>query len=360
MGKHSRTLKCEVDKMAAFAKPMTFASFVNKNLFKNAQPCICLLPNVSIQRRGYPTSKHLNPKFKKERGAKFLKVDLPKFVQLKNEREKPRDERSPDEIRMEMKKEGRLPPRQHMALPINISCTRQIMDPYKPKKGDGRHSDLVASGLADYGGKGKAAVRNLKDTRTLKKHEDFVEAEFASNTQRILIETNTLLQDVMQNQERLHELVTEEAFPELVHGLEKASLRWSFVESVEPPKVVQVRVEELMSKENLFAQVTVRMHTKQILAIYDRFGRLMYGDSQLPKGVVEYIVMEKWITDTNGLWRIHGKIMPEDAPPRAEMIKTYKVPVFEPIDTSSEESNVDVIESISDNNEGGRATPALA
>lgn len=57
----------------------------------------------------------------------------------------------------------------------------------------------------------------------------------------------------------------------------------------------------------------------------------MYGDPITPKSVLEYVVMEKWISDTYGQWRIHGKIIPEWMTPRDNLIKTYKVPKFEPL-----------------------------
>lgn len=50
----------------------------------------------------------------------------------------------------------------------------------------------------------------------------------------------------------------------MVHGLESKSMRWTFVETVEPPRVVQIRTEEMITEGNLFAQITVRLHTKQV------------------------------------------------------------------------------------------------
>ena len=64
----------------------------------------------------------------------------------------------------------------------------------------------------------------------------------------------------------------------------------------------------------------------------------MFGDPQIAKAVVEYVVMEKWISDTYGLWRIHGKITPPDAPARNTLIKTYRVPTFDPIPPKQEEA----------------------
>ena len=35
--------------------------------------------------------------------------------------------------------------------------------------------------------------------------------------------------------------------------------------------MVQARCAEMASKDNMFGQLTVRMHTQQTLAVYDRF-----------------------------------------------------------------------------------------
>ena len=47
--------------------------------------------------------------------------------------------------------------------------------------------------------------------------------------------------------------------------LEKKSFRWKFHGCLEPPVVLHIRVEPLQSKEDLFAQVTVRFHTQQVI-----------------------------------------------------------------------------------------------
>ncbi|KAK0053191.1 39S ribosomal protein L45 mitochondrial [Biomphalaria pfeifferi] len=280
--------------------------------------------------RGFPTSKHWLIKWRLLRSKKVLQIELPKFVELKSEK-KNREDKTPDELRMEMKKEGRLPPRTFQELPLNISCTRSIMEPFKPPEGDGKHSSLLSSHLSDTVSRMLKGPKSLNHIRKLKKFENFNESEFALESQNIVIEAQALLQDIFKNQERLHELVTEKAFPEMVHGLEYKTMVWSLVETVEPPKVVHVRTETMITEDNVFSQVTVRLHTKQTLAIYDRFGRLMYGDPILPKSVVEYVIMEKWISDTYGRWRIHGKILPDSATPRDNLIKTYKVPKFSPL-----------------------------
>lgn len=59
----------------------------------------------------------------------------------------------------------------------------------------------------------------------------------------------------------------------------------------------------------------------QTLAIYDRFGRLMYGQEDVPKDVLEYVVFEKHLTNPYGSWRMHGKIIPSWAPPKQPILK---------------------------------------
>ena len=54
---------------------------------------------------------------------------------------------------------------------------------------------------------------------------------------------------------------------EMTWKLEKKSFRWKYVESLEPPRVVHVRTTEMLSKENVYAQVTVRLLTTQVDSI---------------------------------------------------------------------------------------------
>ena len=40
---------------------------------------------------------------------------------------------------------------------------------------------------------------------------------------------------------------------------------WKMVEDVERPRVVSAKIAPLMDKDNLYAQLVVRMHTKQVI-----------------------------------------------------------------------------------------------
>ena len=81
-------------------------------------------------------------------------------------------------------------------------------------------------------------------------------------------------------------------------------------------KVVHARHADIVSKENMFGQVTVRFHTQQQLAVYDRwtdvhleyyvinammnivrFGRLIHGSEVVAKDVLEYVVFEKHLSN---------------------------------------------------------------
>lgn len=112
------------------------------------------------------------------------------------------------------------------------------------------------------------------------------------------------------------------------------------MKSLEPPRLVHARCTELITKENVFGQVTVRFHTQQILAIYDRFGRLMHGSEILAKDVLEYVVFEKHLSNEYGLWRLHEKIVPDWMPPKEPVTKTYRLVTEETSQETSETKEV--------------------
>lgn len=96
------------------------------------------------------------------------------------------------------------------------------------------------------------------------------------------------------NKEKLHSLVTERCYPvssdsvarfllvyikhrsatppvaplsrvqEMTRGNRYKTIRWSFIESLEPPRVVHARCTDMVAKGNVYGQVTVRMHSRQV------------------------------------------------------------------------------------------------
>ncbi|NXC45476.1 RM45 protein, partial [Penelope pileata] len=188
-----------------------------------------------------------------------------------------------------------------------------IMDPYVPPEGDARMTSLSTLGL-------KQRMEKLKQSAA---------SQLAYVPPFSLVcDAEVLLSSVLKHfdKQKLHSLVTERCYPDMVRGNRYKTIRWSFVESLEPPRVVQVRYTSVLNQGNLYGQVTVRMHTRQTLAIYDRFGRLMYGGEQVPKDVLEYVVFERYLVNPYGTWRMHGKIVPPWAPPKGPIIKTVMIP----------------------------------
>lgn len=116
---------------------------------------------------------------------------------------------------------------------------------------------------------------------------------------------------------------------EMMENVKSKTIAWNFIQCLEPPRIVQIRAQDMMSKSNVFAQVTVRLHTQQTLAVYDRFGRLMHGSESTVKDVLEYVVFEKHLTNPYAQWKIHGKIIPSWLPPRDSITKTYPRPDIE-------------------------------
>ncbi|CAN9510713.1 unnamed protein product [Ophioblennius macclurei] len=209
--------------------------------------------------------------------------------------------------------------------PINVACTAAVFDPYIPPEGDARLSTLSKEGLKQRTEQMRQSAASQLAIRKIKEHDpDFKTKDFAERAQEILIEAHHALTQF--NKEKLHSLVTERCYPEMTRGNRYKTIRWTFVESLEPPRVVHARCPDMVTKGNLYGQLTVRMHSKQTLAIYDRFGRLMLGGEEQPKDVLEYLVIERHLMNPYGRWRIHGKIVPSWAPAKDPIIKTVAIP----------------------------------
>ncbi|XP_067614513.1 large ribosomal subunit protein mL45 [Eurosta solidaginis] len=288
-------------------------------------PAMQALLQLEAQQLRHRQTKHWNPKFKKLRKLKFIKMDIP------NLQEKPGD-LSQEEMRSRLKERGVLPPRPWLERPFHISCTGGIFEPYVPPEGDGKKSFISSAGakqkfeFLEKKSKSVLAVRKIRSYE-----EDFRKEDFVNDAQDIYIAAHT--QMAAKDKYKLREFITERCYPEMMHNIRDKTIHWRFLQSLEPPKLVHARVTDMITKDNLFAQVTVRFHTQQMLAIYDRFGRLMHGSETLSKDVLEYVVFEKHISNEYGKWRLHDKIIPDWLPPKEPGMVTYRV-----IEESEEEA----------------------
>lgn len=259
-------------------------------------------------------SKHWNPKFKKFRREKVIKVNLPNF----NEKF---EELTPEQQRSRMKEKGIMPPRPYIERPFYISSTGGVFEPYVPPEGDGKVSSVkgVAKEKLEFlskKGKSMLAVRKIRSYE-----EDFELEEFSAKAQEIYIKAHEALVNKDKHELRLY--VTERAYPEMRHNVADKTIRWKLIKTLEEPYIIHARCTNLITDDNYFGQVTVRLHTQQSLAIYDRFGRLMHGSEIIAKDVLEYVVFEKHLSNEYGTWRLHEKIIPEWAPPREPSFKTF-------------------------------------
>lgn len=223
------------------------------------------------------------------------------------------------------RKAGFVMRQEYMERAVNIACTAGVFDPYIPPEGDARLSGLSKEGLKQRAEQLKQSATSQLALRKIKENDpEFNTKDFPSRAQDIFIQAHCALTQF--NKEKLHSLVTERCYPEMVRGNRYKTLRWTFVESLEPPRVVHARCPDMVNKGNFYGQVTVRMHSRQTLAIYDRFGRLVLGDEDVPRDVLEYLVLERHLVNPYGRWRLHGKIVPSWAPPKDPIIKTLVIP----------------------------------
>lgn len=66
------------------------------------------------------------------------------------------------------------------------------------------------------------------------------------------------------DEEALHHLVTEKAYHLVTKDAKRKTIRWNYHGCLEPPRAVHVRQTDVITKDNIFAQITVRFHTQQV------------------------------------------------------------------------------------------------
>lgn len=95
------------------------------------------------------------------------------------------------------------------------------------------------------------AIRKVKSY-----DEDFDTKDFTQQAQKLYIQAHECL---MNGDKRgLRACVSEKAYPEFMHNSRMKTIRWKFLDSLEPPRVVHARCTDVVSKENIFGQVNNR------------------------------------------------------------------------------------------------------
>ncbi|XP_015789029.1 probable 39S ribosomal protein L45, mitochondrial [Tetranychus urticae] len=261
------------------------------------------------------------------RRARGKKVSLIKdyLTAIEDYRGKNPEEFSPEERRSLYKERGVAPMRDWNEETIFLASSSQILDPYVPPEGDGKASILSVERSKQESAKLKAKGKSMM---ALKKIRTFLEyfdpGTFGSEAMEIYLKAHQCL--VERDSEKIFDYVTEKAYPEMTRYVDHKTLRWKLIKSNEPPRVVHVRNIDGQEAGAQFGQVTVRFNTAQTLAIYDSFGRLIYGDEAVVKNVIEYVVFENHLSNVYGKWRIHGKIIPDWLPSSSPISQTFVKP----------------------------------
>lgn len=194
------------------------------------------------------------------RKLKYIKVNLPNFNQ------KPEDV-TEEEMRSKLKERGLVPPRPWMERQFFISSTGGVFEPYVPPEGDGKVSSITAQGakqnlqFLEKKTKTMMAIRKIKSFE-----EDFDSPVFCKSAEEIYIKAHECL--VNRDKEGIIKYVTERAYPELIHNIDNKTIHWKFLKSIELPRIVHARNTDVITKENVFAQLTVRFHTQQVILSY--------------------------------------------------------------------------------------------
>ncbi|XP_033375898.1 39S ribosomal protein L45, mitochondrial, partial [Parus major] len=172
-------------------------------------------------------------------------------------------ELSPEERQRRLKAAAPIFPDERIERTFYLACTAEIMDPYVPPEGDARLTSLSKDGVKQQMQKLRQTAASQLALRKIKDHDpDFSTRTFPEKAQEIFIEAHNSLANF--NKQKLHSLVTERCYPDMVRGNRYRTIRWRFLESLEPPRVVHVRCEGVMNRGNLYGQVTVRMHSRQV------------------------------------------------------------------------------------------------
>ncbi|KAI0990083.1 hypothetical protein GJ496_001842 [Pomphorhynchus laevis] len=248
-------------------------------------------------------NKHYDPRFSKLRADSVIKVDLPSYT-------KQRERQSMDVAarREFFRKEGLPQETSFNYMPINLSSTGELMEPYVPRKEDGK-STSIQSGIHHKLGDLMSKGYNIKHVRKIREFEESFDPDyFCTLAKESYINAYDAL--MQRDADKLHDLVTEFSYVPFVSSIENKSLEWKWVRSLQAPSIVQIRTGEMMSKKMVFAQITMRFFYKQILALYDRFGRILYGNPDLEQDALEFVVFERLLSNPYSNWRLHGKITP--------------------------------------------------
>jgi hypothetical protein len=110
------------------------------NLFQNNLPILVAAINPNNATQVAYMSKHWNPKWKRERRQKVIKIKLPSWDDDDDDDPTKLDK---EKIRSRMKEHGFLPQKPWQERPAFIGCTSGIFESYVAPEGDGKYSAIT-------------------------------------------------------------------------------------------------------------------------------------------------------------------------------------------------------------------------
>lgn len=93
--------------------------------------------------------------------------------------------------------------------------------------------------------------------------EEFDTPEFCKEATKLYIKMHELM--AAKDKENIIDVITERAFPEVMHNTKNKTIRWKYLKEIELPRIVQARSTQVITQDNIFAQVTVRFHSQQVI-----------------------------------------------------------------------------------------------
>ncbi|VDL74761.1 unnamed protein product [Nippostrongylus brasiliensis] len=331
IGRLTPSARSGVTSLMAVNPTLVQRAFVHHHLERHDLPRFLGITRSNKARANRNT--HVNEKmFRKLRGKKTVLIDLPD-----DEEQRRQDSLTPSQLRVELLRKGINPykevsPRVWQETQTAMQSFYAVIDPFVTPEETLPILTTSIDGMRIKKDEVKERVlhryHNWRNgTSRIRKKEGFEKFDaktFGPTADLIYEEAHRAL--MKRDKPSLHKCITEHAFRKMWPDVENGSIVWELVERLEPSTVVSVRCGDNPYKSgNDIAQLTVRMHTKQKLAVYDRFGHLLLGSETEPREVVEYVVFENHIAVVDGMWRLHDKVYPRWVQPKQGALITHVI-----------------------------------
>ncbi|KAI9143552.1 Tim44-like domain-containing protein [Paraphysoderma sedebokerense] len=145
---------------------------------------------------------------------------------------------------------------------------------------------------------------------------DFVAKQFGPEAEQLYIRMNKVF--ASGKPQELEPLVTPNMFSNLKNQMKDRGHNkfvWTYHGASERPRIVNIgahRAGDEKGDKQHIAQIVVRIKSKQSVAVYNPQGKLIGGNPEDIKELLEYVVLERYISKEKSVWRICGKIEPKN------------------------------------------------